>query len=102
MSLGYWLSAYEELWCRFGFLCKFDVLSPNMRSNFQRTNSIVTVYCQVLQFVDFSNEILEDAEDNIDKDHFLYKLIMVKVFISKCRNIDSWSTPAVVNVHFQN
>ena len=90
MSLGYRLSAYEELWSIFGFLCKLNVLSPNMRSNVQRTKSIVTVYqdkCfgnEVLQFVDFSNEILD-----IDKYKFLYTLIRVKrvkVFISKCRN----------------
>ena len=79
MSLGYRLSAYEELWSRFGFLCKLDVLIPNMRSNERLANKLdrhcLPRQCfgnEVLQFVDFSNEILD-----IDKDHFLYKLISV-------------------------
>ena len=31
-----------------------------------------------VQFVAFSNEFLKDADDNIGKEHFLYKLIIDK------------------------
>ena len=33
---------------------------------------------ELVQFVAFSNEFLKDADDNIDKEHFLYKLIIDK------------------------
>ena len=33
---------------------------------------------ELVQFVAFSNEFLKDADDNIGKEHFLYKLIIDK------------------------
>ena len=33
---------------------------------------------ELVQFVAFSNEFLKDADDNIGKEHFLYKLIIEK------------------------
>ena len=93
MSLAHRLSAYEELCSRFGFLGK---LSPvEIESS---ADNLVIVYkddleqCfgnELVQFVAFSNEFLKDADDNIGKEHFLYKLIIdiaCQVFISECRN----------------
>ena len=83
MSLAHRLSAYEELCSRFGFLGKLE--SPvEIESS---TDNLVTVYkddleqCfgnELVQFVAFSNEFLKDADDNIGKEHFLYKLITDK------------------------
>ena len=33
---------------------------------------------ELVQFVAFSNEFLKDADDNIGKEHFLFKLIIDK------------------------
>ena len=85
MSLAHRLSAYEELCSRFGFLGKLKSLSPvEIESS---ADNLVIVYkddqeqCfgnELVQFVAFSNEFLKDADDNIGKEHFLYKLIIDK------------------------
>ena len=44
---------------------------------------------ELVQFVAFSNEFLKDADDNVGKEHILFKLIIdraCEVFISECRN----------------
>ena len=83
VSLAHRLSAFEELCSRFGFLGKLDSLSPvEIESS---ADNLVIVYkddleqCfgnELVQFVAFSNEFLKDADDNIGKEHFLYKLII--------------------------
>ena len=85
VSLAHRLSAYEELCSRFGFLGKLENLSP---VEIERSaDNLVTVYkddleqCfgnELVQFVEFSNAFLKDADDNIGKEHFLYKLIIDK------------------------
>ena len=85
MSLAHRLSAYEELCSRFGFLDKLESLSPvEIESS---ADNIVIVYkddleqsfgSELVQFVPFSNEFLKDADDNIGKENFLYKLIIDK------------------------
>ena len=74
MSLAHRLSAYEEICSRF-----LRVLVDSSADN------LVIVYkddleqCfgnELVQFVAFSNEFLKDADDNIGKEHFLYKLII--------------------------
>ena len=85
VSLAHRLSGYEELCSRFGFLGKLGSLSPvEIESS---ADNLVIVYkddqeqCfgnELVQFVAFSNEFLKDADDNIGKEHFLYKLIMDK------------------------
>ena len=85
VSLAHRLSAYEELCSRFGFLGKLESLSP---VEIERSaDNIVVVYkddleqCfgnELVQFVAFSNEFLKDANDNIGKEHFLYRLIIDK------------------------
>ena len=82
-SLGHRLSAFEELCSRLGFLGKLDSLSPvEIESS---ADNLVIVYkddleqCfgnELVQFVAFTNEFLKDADDNIGKEHFLYKLII--------------------------
>ena len=83
-SLAHRLSAYEELCSRFGFHGKLESLSPEIQSS---ADNLVIVYkddleqCfgnELIQFVAFSNEFLKDADDNIGKEHFLYKLIIDK------------------------
>ena len=94
VSLAHRLSLYEELCSRFGFLGKLASLSPvEIESS---ADNLVIVYkddleqCfgnELVQFVAFSNEFLKDADDNIGKEHFLYKLIIAcQVLISECRN----------------
>ena len=85
VSLAHRLSAYEELCSRFGFLGKLESLCPvEIESS---ADNLVTVYKddlvqhfgnELVQFVTFSNEFLKDADDNIGKEHFLYKLIIDK------------------------
>ena len=85
VSLAHCLSAYEEICSRFGFLGKLESLSPvEIESS---ADNLVIVYkddleqCfgnELVQFVAFSNEFLKDADDNIGKEHFLYKLIIDK------------------------
>ena len=85
MSLAHRLSAYEELCSRFGFLGKLKSLGPvEIESS---ADNLIIVYkddleqCfgnELVQFVAFSNEFLKDADDNIGKEHFLYKLIIDK------------------------
>ena len=85
VSLAHRLSAYEELCSRFGFLGKLESLSPvEIESS---ADNLVIVYkddieqClgnELVQFVAFSNEFLKDADDNIGKEYFLYKLIIDK------------------------
>ena len=52
------------------------------------TDNLVTAYkddldqCfgnELFQFVAFSNEFLKDADDNIGKEHFLYKIIIISM-----------------------
>ena len=65
----------------------------HVRSNVQRRNlklprqprAINVFGNEVLQFVDFSNEFLEDI---IGKYHFLYKLIMVKHVTCSFPNVE--------------
>ena len=85
VSLAHRLSAYEELCSRFGFLGKLGSLSPVDIEN--SADNLVIVYkddqeqCfgnELVQFVAFSNEFLKDVDDNIGKEHFLYKLIIDK------------------------
>ena len=95
VALAHRLSAYEELCSRFGFLGKLESLSP---VEFESSaDNLAIVYkddleqCfgnELVQFVAFSNEFLKDVDDNIGKEHFLYKLIIdpCQVFISECRN----------------
>ena len=83
VSLAHRLSSYEELCSRFGFLGKLKSLSPvEIESS---ADNLVIVYkddleqCfdnELVQFVAFSNEFLKDADDNIGKEHFLYKFII--------------------------
>ena len=83
VSLAHRLSAYEELCSRFGFLGKLGSLSP---VEIERSaDNLVIVYkddleqCfgnELVQSVAFTNEFLKDADDNIGKEHFLYKLII--------------------------
>ena len=83
VSLAHRLSAYEELCSRFGFHGKLESLSPvEIQSS---ADNIVIVYkddleqCvgnEIVQFVAFSNEFLKDADDNIGKEIFRYKLII--------------------------
>ena len=85
MSLAHRLSAYEELCSIFGFLGKLESLSPvEIESS---AENLVIVYkddleqCfgnELVQFVAFSNEFLKDPDDNIGKEHFVYKLIIDK------------------------
>ena len=85
VSLAHRLSAYEELCSRFGFHGKLESLSPVETQS--SADNLVIVYkddleqCfgnELVQFVAFSNEFLKDADDNIGKEHFLYKLIIDK------------------------
>ena len=83
VSLSHRLSAFEELCSRFCFLGKLESLSPvEIESS---ADNLVIVYkddleqCfgnELVQFVAFSNEFLRDADDNIGKEHFLYKHII--------------------------
>ena len=85
VSLAHRLSAFEELCSRFGFIGKLESLSPvEIESS---ADNLVIVYkddleqCfgnELVQFVAFSNEFLKDADDNIGKEHFLYKVIIDK------------------------
>ena len=85
MSLAHRLSAFEELCSRFGFLGRLESLSPvEIESS---ADNLVIVYkddleqCfgnELVQCVAFSNEFLKDADDNIGKEHFLYKHIIDK------------------------
>ena len=85
MSLAHRLSAYEELCSRFGFLGKLKSLTLIPVEIESSADNLVIVYkddveqCfgnELVQFVAFSNEFLKDADDNISKEHFLYKLII--------------------------
>ena len=85
VSLAHRLSAYEDLCSTFGFLGKLESLSPvEIESS---ADNLVIVYkddleqCfgnELVQFVAFSNEFLKEADDNIGKEHFLFKLIIDK------------------------
>ena len=66
-------SAYEELRYKFCFLGKFDILSPDEIERL--AEKLVTLYqydieqrfsSELLQFVDYSNELIDYAEDTID------------------------------------
>ena len=95
VSLAHRLSAYEELCSRFGFLAKLESLSPvEIESS---ADNLVTVYkgdlekCfgnELVLFVAFSNEFLKDADDNIGKEHFLYKLIIHKLVKCSFPNVE--------------
>ena len=70
----------------FVFLANLTFL-VQMRSNVWRRNSIVTLYQddieqrfsnELFQFVDYSNEFLDYAEDTIDILHFIYQLTIDK------------------------
>ena len=43
---------------------------------------------ELVQFVAFSNEFLKDADDNIGKEHFLYKLIIDKCVKCSFPNVE--------------
>ena len=67
-------SAYEELCSTCSFLGKFDILSPDIEIE-RLAEKLFTLYQndieqrysnELLQFVDYSNEFLDDAEDTID------------------------------------
>ena len=85
MSLARRLSSYEELCSRFGFLGKLESLSP---VEIESSADNLVIVCkddleqcfgnELVQFVAFSNEFLKDADDNIGKEHILYKLIIDK------------------------
>ena len=83
VSLSHRLSSYEELCSRFGFLGKLESLSPVESESL--ADNLVIVYkddleqCfgnELVQFVAFSNEFMKDADDNIGKELFFYKLII--------------------------
>ncbi len=66
-------SAYEELCSTFCFLDKFDILSPDEIERLAEKlftlyqNDVEQRYSnELLKFVDYSNEFLDDAEDTID------------------------------------
>ena len=80
MTLAHRPSAYEELCSRVCFLGKYDILSPDKIERL--AGKLVTVYQddieqhfsnQLLQFVEFSNEFLDYAEDTSDILHLPYK-----------------------------
>ena len=95
-SLAHRLSAFEELCSRFGFFGKLDSLSPvEIECS---ADNLVIVYkddleqCfgnELVQFVAFSNEFLKDADDNIGKEHFLYKLIIDMLVKCSFPNVES-------------
>ena len=73
MPLAHRQSAYEELRSKLCFLGKFDILSPDEIERL--VEKLVTLYQgdieqslsnELLQFVDYSNEFLDYAEDTID------------------------------------
>ena len=73
MTLAHRPSAYEELCSTFCFLGKFDIFSPDEIERLAEKlftlyqNDIEQRYSnELLQFVDYSNEFLDDAEDTID------------------------------------
>ena len=95
VSLAHRLSAYEELCSRFGFLGELGSLSP-VESESSADNLFI-VYkddqeqCfgnERVQFVAFSNEFLKDADDNIGKEHFLYKLNIDKRVMCSFPNVE--------------
>ena len=66
-------STYEELCSTFCFLDKFDILSPDEIERLAEKlftlyqNDVEQRYSnELLKFVDYSNEFLDDAEDTID------------------------------------
>ena len=85
VSLAHCLSSYEELCSRFGFLGKLESLSP---VEIESLADYIVIVCkddleqcfgnELVQFVAFPNEFLKDADDNIGKEHILYKLIIDK------------------------
>ena len=85
VSLAHCLSSYEELCSRFGFLGKLESLSP---VEIESLADNIVIVCkdeleqcfgnELVQFVAFPNEFLKDADDNIGKEHILYKLIIDK------------------------
>ena len=85
VSLAHRLSSYEELCSRFGFLGKLESLSP---VEIERSADNIVIVCkddldqcfgnELVQCVAFSNEFLKVADDNIGKEHILYKLIIDK------------------------
>ena len=94
MPLAHRPSAYEELRSKFVFLCgKFDILSPDEIERL--AEKFVTLYQddmeqrfsnELLQFVDYSNEFLDYAEDVLW--HFLYKLTIDKRIKCSFRNVE--------------
>ena len=87
VSPAHRLSAYKELCSRFGFLGKLESLTVSPVEIESSADNLVIVYkddleqCfgnKLVQFVAFSNEFLKDANNNIDTEHFLYKLIIDK------------------------
>ena len=73
MPLAHRPSVYEELRSKFSFLGKFDILSPDEIELL--AEKLVTLYQdeieqrfsnELLQFVDYLNELLDYAENTID------------------------------------
>ena len=76
----------------------------------QIISSLSTFGNELVQFVAFSNEFLKDADDNIGKEHFLYRLIIDTRVKCSFPNVEIalrstdflWSQTAVVSVRFQS
>ena len=85
VSLAHRLSSYVELCSIFGFLGKLESLSP---VEIESSADNLVIVCkddleqcfgnELVQCVAFSNEFLKDADDNIGKEHIIYKLIIDK------------------------
>ena len=85
VSLAHRLSSYKELCPRFGVLITLESLSP---VEIYKDDLEQCFGNELVQFVAFSNEFLKDADDNIGKEHFLYKLIIDEVVKCSFPNVE--------------